>query len=188
MKYRRDYYPFGLPFADNYFKEAYRHGYQGQYAEKDEETGWNAFELRMYDPIIARWMRPDPYGQFASPYLAMGNNGVNRVDPDGGFDEFARLADGSLSLVKETGKNYHLIFELDGSITKIGLDMFRLPELVISGQDDFVMRAVTQTQIAFVNNSFTRSMAVLGASVASGPRGNGELRKIFCFQYGCNWI
>ncbi|MEM9446720.1 MAG: RHS repeat-associated core domain-containing protein [Verrucomicrobiota bacterium] len=78
------YTPFGLSFADNYFKEAYRHDYQGQYAEKDAETGWNAFELRMYDPIIARWMRPDPYGQFASPYLAMGNN-PKYTDPDGGF-------------------------------------------------------------------------------------------------------
>ena len=28
----------------------YRHGYQGKYSEKDEETGWNHFELREYDP------------------------------------------------------------------------------------------------------------------------------------------
>ena len=30
---------------------------------------------------------PDPYRQYASPYLAMGNNPVNKVDPDGGCDE-----------------------------------------------------------------------------------------------------
>lgn len=29
---------------------------------------------------------PDPKRQYWSPYLAMGNNPINRVDPDGGFD------------------------------------------------------------------------------------------------------
>ena len=31
-----------------------------------------------------RIMSPDPYGEFFSPYLAMGNNPVSTVDPDGG--------------------------------------------------------------------------------------------------------
>jgi len=65
----------------------YRFGYQGQFAEKDEETGWNHFELREYDPVIGRWMSTDPYGQHWSPYLSMGNNPINLVDPDGGCDD-----------------------------------------------------------------------------------------------------
>ena len=40
----------------------------------------------MFDPIVGRWLSPDPMRQYASPYLAMGNNPVNRVDPDGGSD------------------------------------------------------------------------------------------------------
>lgn len=63
----------------------YRHGYQGKFAEKDLETGWNHFELRDYDPIVARWYSVDAYRQFWSSYLAMGNNAVNSVDPDGGY-------------------------------------------------------------------------------------------------------
>jgi len=63
----------------------YRYGYQGQYSERDKETEWNSFELRMYDPVIGRWLSPDPYGQFNSPYLAMGNDWAGRVDPDGGW-------------------------------------------------------------------------------------------------------
>lgn len=39
----------------------------------------------MYDSRIMRWLSPDPYGQFNSPYLAMGNNWISYVDPDGGF-------------------------------------------------------------------------------------------------------
>jgi RHS repeat-associated protein len=63
----------------------YRHGYQGQYAEKDAETGFDSFELRLYNSRIGRWMNYDPEGQFNSPYIGMGNNPVSGVDPDGGW-------------------------------------------------------------------------------------------------------
>ena len=65
----------------------YRYGYQGEFSEEDEETGWNSFELRMYDPVVARWISPDPARQYASPYVSMGNNPINLVDPDGAFAE-----------------------------------------------------------------------------------------------------
>lgn len=79
-----DFYPFGLEIKDRSItREFYRYGYQGQFAEKDEETGWNHFEAREYDPIVARWLVPDPARQFSSPYLAFGNTPSNAVDPDG---------------------------------------------------------------------------------------------------------
>ncbi len=59
----------------------YRYDYQGQ--ELDKETGKVAFELRLYDPRINRWLTTDPAGQYHSPYMAMGNNWMNGVDPDG---------------------------------------------------------------------------------------------------------
>ncbi len=67
---------------------SYRYGYQGEYAEDEtEEDGIkaNSFQLRLYNPRLGRWLSPDPYGQYVSPYLAMGNNPTNSVDPDGGF-------------------------------------------------------------------------------------------------------
>jgi RHS repeat-associated protein len=67
----------------NMISENYRFGYQGQFAEKDEETGWNSFQLRMWDGRIGRWSSMDPAGQYASTYLGMGNNPVNGVDADG---------------------------------------------------------------------------------------------------------
>ena len=63
----------------------YRYGYQGQYSEMDNETGYNSFDLRMYDANDGRWLCPDPFHQFHSPYMAMGNNFINGVDPDGGW-------------------------------------------------------------------------------------------------------
>jgi len=63
--------------------ENYRFGYQGQFAEEDDETEYNQFEARLYDGRIGRWMVPDPAGQYWSPYLGMGNSPVIGVDPDG---------------------------------------------------------------------------------------------------------
>lgn len=80
-----DFYPFGLAINDRQIeRDFYRHGYQGSFSEKDQETGWNHFELREYDPTIARWVVPDPQREFSSPYIAFGNDPINKTDPDGG--------------------------------------------------------------------------------------------------------
>ncbi len=83
-----DYYPYGwvLPYRNGSAGTPYRYGFQGEFAEKDAETGWNAFELRMYESRVGRWMTIDPAGQYFTPYMSMGNNPVNAIDPDGGFD------------------------------------------------------------------------------------------------------
>lgn len=81
-----DYYPFGLSRYQG-GNGTQRHGYQGEFTENDPESfasGVN-FMLRTYDPAVARWSAPDPYAQYHSPYLAMGNDPVNGVDPDGGY-------------------------------------------------------------------------------------------------------
>lgn len=85
-----DYYPFGAVAKvwnnpDQTQQEKYRHGYQGEYSEMDSTTGWNAFQLRMYDPLIGRWLQMDPERQFASPYNGMGNNPLSGTDPTGGY-------------------------------------------------------------------------------------------------------
>lgn len=38
-----------------------------------------------YDTQLGRWQTTDPQNQFASPYLALGNNPVNGTDPNGEF-------------------------------------------------------------------------------------------------------
>ncbi len=82
------YYPYGLKIkgisARAYDKLKNNYGYQGDYAEQDEETGCDEFDLRMYNPQIGRWNGVDPYDEFASPYVGMGNNPANFIDEDGG--------------------------------------------------------------------------------------------------------
>lgn len=84
-----DYYPFGMPMPNRQIVGDYRYAYQGQ--EKDSETGKEAFQLRLWDSRIGRWLSPDPYGQYYSPYLGMGNNPISMIDPDGGFACYARV-------------------------------------------------------------------------------------------------
>jgi RHS repeat-associated protein len=79
-----DYYPYGYTIVTAGVN-GYRFGYQGQYAEKDQLTGWNEFDLRMYDSRIGRWLSVDPDGQFYSPYIGMGNEPIKNTDPDGGW-------------------------------------------------------------------------------------------------------
>jgi RHS repeat-associated protein len=80
-----DYYAFGEQLPSRNTTSDYRYAFQGQ--ELDKETGMEAFQLRLWDGRIGRWLSPDPYGQYDSPYIGMGNNPVSMVDPDGGFAE-----------------------------------------------------------------------------------------------------
>lgn len=96
---KTDYYPFGAVAKqwnnpDQTQQEAYRHGYQGEYAEMDTTTGWNAFQLRMYDPLIGRWLQVDPYRVGYSPYIGMSNRPNSVADPDGGCPEDQPCPDG----------------------------------------------------------------------------------------------
>jgi len=87
-----NFYPFGLEHkgynnvvSPNTNSVAKKFKYQGQ--ELNESLGYNMyeFELRHYDATIGRFVTTDPYEQFMSPYVAMGNNPVVSFDPDGGL-------------------------------------------------------------------------------------------------------
>ncbi|WP_442845064.1 RHS repeat-associated core domain-containing protein [Leeuwenhoekiella sp. H156] len=96
---KTDYYPFGMPLPgrDNDGNQSqYRYKYQGQ--EKDSETGKEAFELRLWDARIGRWLTTDPYGEFHSPYLGMGNNPVSTIDIDGGCTDCTACPEACLKL------------------------------------------------------------------------------------------
>ena len=94
-----------------------RFQYQGEHAEFDEETSFNFFELRAWDPVIGRWMAPDPARQYASPYLGMGNNPANGVDPDGGWDKYFDKQTGELVHDTGVGDNAYIAhYDDDGNL------------------------------------------------------------------------
>jgi RHS repeat-associated protein len=86
VRQTRDYYPFGMEMIKGSTASPQnRYGYQGKELMEEEGLDWQDFHARMYDPAIARFLAVDPQGQFASPYMAMGNNPMIMVDPDGEF-------------------------------------------------------------------------------------------------------
>lgn len=95
------YYPYGLRIATlssksistSLNKDMISYGYQGEYAEEldDLDLAYNEFDLRLYDPQIGRFIQADPFDQFASPYVGMGNDPVNNIDPSGGGVELAMV-------------------------------------------------------------------------------------------------
>jgi RHS repeat-associated protein len=104
-----DYYPYGEQLAGRNTQSDYRYAFQGQ--ELDKETGMEAFQLRLWDGRIGRWLSKDPKGQYASPYLGMGNNPVSRIDPDGGsvLNDYYINLDGTINVVK-TNDNFDRFF------------------------------------------------------------------------------
>ena len=108
-----DYYPFGMPMPQRQMTDAnqYRYAFQGQ--EMDDETGNEAFELRLWDSRIGRWLSPDPSNQYHSPYLGMGNNAMNGIESRGS-DWWQLTKDGQLVLIKETSDPFNIFFDSEG--------------------------------------------------------------------------
>ena len=74
----------------------FRYLYTGQ--EFDWETGLYNYRARLYDSDLARFYSPDPLNEFFSPYVFVGNDPINRVDPSGMISLLgARLLTGSVS-------------------------------------------------------------------------------------------
>jgi len=135
-----DHYPGGMAMPNRNLVGDYRYGYQGEFAEKDEETGLNAFQLRMYDSRINRWISPDPYGQYHSPYMAMDNRPHMVADPDGGCTDCAECpsACGDLGITSiPSGQSIDLNIDT-GHFMRDDLGSSMLNELVITPGIDAV--------------------------------------------------
>ncbi|PIB39405.1 RHS repeat protein [Maribacter sp. 4G9] len=162
-----DYYPFGMqmPGPNNSLNSAaYRYAFQGQ--EKDSETGKEAFELRLWDSRIGRWLTTDPADQYSSPYLGMGNNPINGIDSDGAFwEELYNWIDG-----KGWNSNAALDYEAKGGFLNEWsgnkLTGYRNAASVVDGE-------VVGTRFAAVNDFWSgifnpKTLQIFGGRLAIG--------------------
>jgi len=81
-----NYYPMGMVHSGEFVSGiGSNFNYKFQSKELQQESGLQMYDFgsRMYDATTGRWFAIDPQSQFGSPYLAMGNNYINFVDPDG---------------------------------------------------------------------------------------------------------
>ena len=150
-----------------------RYGYQGQFAEKDEETGWNHFELREYDPVIGRWLNIDPCGQFYSPYLGIGNIPTIGLDPTGGI--CPTCPDES---VFDIYHQSNLLYEFNQLVSGDGVFQ-KLPEVIVLGDLTAHQRAMrnplTQAVHAAQNAVADHPITQIIVFAATGVAGGGSL-------------
>jgi RHS repeat-associated protein len=146
-----DYYPGGSPMPNRSLNlNSYRYSYQGQ--EKEDLTGQISFELREYDPQLLRFQNPDPYGQFISPYLAMGNNPVNNIDPDGGWTNPIFSPDGVFLGVDDKGYDGEAIIMEIGKFFELGGDGMKHEDAMAFGNSMLLSSLSQSDQDAFMQS------------------------------------
>lgn len=87
-----DYWPFGATLR-TYGAATLPYQFTGQ--EYDAETGLYNYNARLYDPVLQRFLSPDPGKEYVSPYVYAANNPVLVTDPTGMFsvgDFFSAIA------------------------------------------------------------------------------------------------
>lgn len=89
VKSHSDYYSYGLLWENPAPASKYISTYQSKDWQQNEwvNSGLEMYDFgsRLYDPVLGRWHNADPMEQFKSPYLAMADNPVVTVDPNGEF-------------------------------------------------------------------------------------------------------
>jgi hypothetical protein len=66
-------------------------------------------------------LSPDPYGQYASPYLGMGNNPIGMIDPDGGQADWHKDKDGNL--VADPGDNAYTLAKYLNTSPEVAINL-----------------------------------------------------------------
>jgi len=92
------YAPFGQRLegiSRNYLSYNYNWQYQGKEREQVGSFAYDDFGSRFYDTQLGRWNATDPQSQFHSPYLAMGNNPISYIDPNGELAWFVPIIIGA---------------------------------------------------------------------------------------------
>ena len=106
-----DYYPFGLRMLERSVNPdlsgpglSYNNGNENdrlkfQSKRLQDYGNWETyyFGWRDYDPELGRWFVVDPARQFASPYVAMGNNPIIGYDEDGQVAWFIPVIIGAIA-------------------------------------------------------------------------------------------
>jgi RHS repeat-associated protein len=176
---KTDYYPFGMPMPNRHTTDNnYRYAFQGQ--EKDNETGMEAFELRLWDGRIGRWLTVDPYHEFFSPYVGMGNNPISLIDPDGGSTtptdfvntktgETVYINDGMDQVVFVNDKDWAFIQGMETARTWNKPDSERYFSIIGKGKLDFNSDTGLLTRLAYaeMGDFDINSMRIAAESVVN---------------------
>ncbi len=133
------------------FGQYYKYGFQGEFAMESAETGYNDFQYRSWDPVVSRWISPDPARQFHSPYLGMGNNPINQIDPDGAFSKFGAWW--------RSGFRGSRIYEAGGEWGfNRGTGEYTWNSVMVNGEEQFVRSEITEFRVGQFGEGSTVAM------------------------------
>ncbi|MEW7289455.1 DUF6443 domain-containing protein [Aquimarina sp. 2304DJ70-9] len=162
-----NYYPMGSILEGEFnasIASNYNYKFQGKELQLDNNIGLYDFGSRMYDSNIGRWFTPDPQNQFSSPYLAMGNNPILLVDPNG--EEAITIGAIIVAAVAVIGGLYSSI-----STAKNGGDFFQSVGAFTQGAGTAGFAAgaafVTGGLISTTGIAYAGTLAAVSSSVAS---------------------
>ena len=89
------YYPFGMQLLNSLQSgSSNKYLYNGKELNDEHDLNWYHYGARFYDPQLGRWHVVDPADEFNSPYVYVGNDPVNKIDPDGFNEEPINSKDG----------------------------------------------------------------------------------------------
>ncbi len=179
----QDYYPYGLSmrgYEQNYSRY---NTFQGEYAEREPETGLGQFEVRNYSSIVGRWLNVDPNKQHNSPYLAMRNNPISFVDPDGRDDIYYNRQGLEIGRTPKLGKHKYYLKYSSGTHSFSGNNYIRVnSKETIRGGDggqgwSGLYDISVKTQIDLVFEGLSDVESPLGFASESRSRGDLDFKR-----------
>ncbi|WP_240496441.1 RHS repeat-associated core domain-containing protein [Streptomyces torulosus] len=128
---RRKYFPFGAQRGSQALPSGTDRGFVGK--AEDADTGLSILGARMYDPVLGRFLSPDPITTPYTPqnlnaYSYSGNNPVASSDPSGlcpkdicdGYGQFTHTT--QPAIVYDKGFQTDIVYDTSGNKYRIGED------------------------------------------------------------------
>ena len=103
-----EYLPFGELWSDKRYSGSWEAPYTFSGKERDSETGFSYFGARYYDSDMNIWLSVDPMLDIyphQTSYAYCSNNPVNRVDPNGMWDDWYENKNGNAVWDKNVIRN-----------------------------------------------------------------------------------
>jgi len=166
---QNDYYPGGMLMPGRTYQAGnYAYGFGGKRKDNEMYGEGNAydFEARIFDPRVVRWLSVDPLFSaypHQSPYVAMSNNLINRIDPTGMGDYYSKEG-------KHLGSDGKTITVGKGKKARqVADDKAYVAESVVLGKNGLVTSAVNSQELS-VSNSTLNKFANTVAGESSGDK------------------
>ncbi len=165
---RFDYAAYGAPLAGA--GEDWWFLYAGK--EYDAGTGLYDFGARLYDPLLMRFLGPDPARQFASPYVFASNNPLNCMDPSGNISVWAQVGIGAAMAVLAIAGIALSLNTLGAAAPAVGAGEATLAGAAVAGEGVAAGAAVAEGG-GLAAGAVVAEGAAEGAAVAAAEVGAG---------------